>query len=534
MATSKTIKIFLASSITELHDERLYLCDYIMKSVRPLIKNDNVEVELFKCEDIHTGNNGRSAQDEIDDILKESDISVFLFKKKAGPDTIHEFKMARELQKTKHHEIYVYVQDIPDDERSDELRKFLSKLERQKKNRLYWKIFKDVDSIEKQFVIGLLQYERHLLGIKIAPDIEQESVVEKDGDARFAKFESNEKDYLQKQAPLREMLHQDIEKLLLQAKSVMEDESDTIAARIFETKKQYEKADLWASKTDYDREKYADLLFNYAQFLYRYGLYRDSEAVYLRQIPLAAELYGTEHENIAASYNDIGVVYLDQGDYPKALDYHFKALEIFEKALGKDHPNTASSYNNIGGVFDDQGNYTKALEYYFKALEIREKVLGTEHSDTAQSYNNIGVVYWEQGDYPKALEYYFKALEIDEKVLGKDHPGTATDYNNIGKVYDDQGDYPKALEYNFKALEIKEKVLGKDHPATATSYNNIGSLYYHQGDYPKALEYLNKALEIRKKKLGPNQPNTKNTQEWIDLVHEAMGESHTNLLSSKD
>ena len=125
-------------------------------------------------------------------------------------------------------------------------------------------------------VIGLLYLERERLGIKTAPDVEQESY---------------------------------IDDLLKQAKSVMEDESDTITARISKAKELYEKVALWASTTDYDKEKYSEFLFDYANFLYKYGLYRNSEAVWLRLIPLAEELYGTEHEYTATFYNNIGGVY---------------------------------------------------------------------------------------------------------------------------------------------------------------------------------------------------------------------------------
>ena len=75
-------------------------------------------------------------------------------------------------------------------------------------------------------------------------------------------------------------------------------------------------------------------------------------------------------------------------------------------------------------------------------------------------------------------------------------------------------------------LEIDENAFGLDHPNTAGVYNNIGSLYYTTREYDKALEYLNKALEIHETKLGPDHPNTQVTQEWIDLVHDAMGGGH--------
>ena len=94
----QTIKIFLGSSITELHYERLHLGDYLMNSVRPIFQNDDVEIKVVKCEDIRSGNTGEKPQKRIDNLLRECDVSVFMFKTRAGNATIHEFDVARELQ----------------------------------------------------------------------------------------------------------------------------------------------------------------------------------------------------------------------------------------------------------------------------------------------------------------------------------------------------------------------------------------------------------------------------------------------------
>jgi tetratricopeptide (TPR) repeat protein len=199
----------------------------------------------------------------------------------------------------------------------------------------------------------------------------------------------------------------------------------------------------------------------------------------------------------ARDLNYFAELHIKTGNYKEPENLLLKAIEIRERILGTQHPNTAITYNNIGFVYDNQGDYPKALAFYQKALKIREKVLGIEHPDTATTYNNIGGVYYIQGDYPKALEFYQKALKIQEKVLGIEHPDTATTYNNIGFVYHTQGDYPKALEFYQKALKIKEKVLGIEHPDTARTYNNIGAVYGTQGDYPKALEFYQKALKTQ-------------------------------------
>ena len=327
----------------------------------------------------------------------------------------------------------------------------------------------------------------------------------------------------------RAIVHQDIEALLVQTQTVMAEAEKPIEERIKRVEEIYAKADDWASRSAYKDEKYAKLLFDYAQFYYNYGPYDKGIEIYLRQITLSEKLYGSDSIDTSISYNNIGTVYWKQGDFDKALEYHLKALEIREKVLGKEHPYTATSYNNIGLVYWEQGEYEKALEFHFKALEIREKVLGTDHPDTAASYNNIGLVYSRQSKYDKALEYYFKALDIVERVLGKEHPNTAIDYNNIGLVYHMQGEFDKALEYYGKALAIHEKVLGTEHPHIAQSYNNIGGVYRKQGDNDKALEYYGKAFAIREKVLGTDHPDTAASYNNIGWVYRDLGDYETAL-----
>lgn len=106
-------------------------------------------------------------------------------------------------------------------------------------------------------------------------------------------------------------------------------------------------------------------------------------------------------------------------------------MDIQERVLGKGHSDTTIIYNSIGGIFHSQGDYPKALKYYQKALNIREKVLGKEHPDTAIIYNNIGGIYFCQGEYTKAIEYLKRTIAIVEKVLGPNHPYTKQTKRNM-------------------------------------------------------------------------------------------------------
>jgi len=512
MSTTRIIKVFLGSSITELKDERQEISS-LADDISNLFGMDDIAVRFIKCDNLHLGNTGKPDQQEIDRKLKDCELSLFLFRTKAGTWTLHEFDVARALQNESKHTIFVYFLHVPEEEKEANLITFQQRLDNEG---VFWKGCKSLSDVKFSFAMGILTY----LGISLGSNNPKAQAIEDNGDARFEQFEETEK----QQDSLREQLHQDIEDMLAQIDGILSDGSQLISARIIQVNEIYRKADHWASRTSYDEKKYYRLLGKYGEFLYKYGLYNDALEVWKREVNLSEKVYGTEHQDTATSYNNIGGVYYSQGDYAKALEYHQKALEIREKVLGTEHRDTATSYNNIGLVYDNLGDYAKALEYYQKALEIWEKVLGTDHPDTALSYNNIGLVFCNQGDYIKALEYYQKDLKICEKVLGTEHPDTALSYNNIGLVFCNQGDYAKALEYYQKALEIREKVLGTEHPNTATSYNNIGAVYDNQGDYTKALEYYQRALEIREKVLGTAHPDAAQSYNNIGLVYYNLGD----------
>lgn len=204
----------------------------------------------------------------------------------------------------------------------------------------------------------------------------------------------------------------------------------------------------------------------------------------------------------SSTLGNIGIVYLYQGDYLKALDNYLKALKIDEEL--KDKNGIAKRLGNIGNVYNSQADYPKALDYYFKALKMSEE-LGNKNNITAW-VGNIGIVYYQQGDYPKALDYYLKALKMAEELGDKN--AIARHLGNIGIVCMEQAGavksrcgairsdslYKEALDYYFKALKIDEELGNKN--GIARHLGNIGVVYEQQNDYPKALDYYFKALKM--------------------------------------
>lgn len=321
----------------------------------------------------------------------------------------------------------------------------------------------------------------------------------------------------------RQNVIKSIEELLLNTSTTMADTAIGIEDRIAKVWDLYRQADEMAKEAEYDKEKHARLLTNYAIFLCDHGHYKESEEILLRQIAMVEELYGKENLEIATSYNNIGGVYDKLGAYAKALECFSTSLSIEEKLLGIENSRNVGSYNNIGMEYCYLGNYPKALGYFFKALKLIENE--QNNHVLVNVYTNIGTTYSMLGNLPEALVYLIKAMEVVERVRGKEHADTANCYAQIGLLYGEMAEYSKALECHFKSLEIRQKVLGNEHPDTAVSLVNIGLAYYYGGiDVSKALEFSLKGLEILKKTLGTEHSYTASAFNNVALVYESQGD----------
>ena len=85
------------------------------------------------------------------------------------------------------------------------------------------------------------------------------------------------------------------------------------------------------------------------------------------------------------------------------LKKHEKALIIRKEIYGKHHGDVGATYNNLGTVYSDFGQYSEAKENHEKALIIRKEIFGEHHAKVAESYNNLGTVYGDLGQYEKKL-----------------------------------------------------------------------------------------------------------------------------------
>jgi tetratricopeptide (TPR) repeat protein len=175
-------------------------------------------------------------------------------------------------------------------------------------------------------------------------------------------------------------------------------------------------------------------------------------------------------------------------DPVKALGYTREALSVATEI--KDEKGMAASYNNLGVAYRNQGALDKALEYYITSLKLYSRLDNKEGIATTK--NNIANIYSIKKDYGQAMKY----LEESYALLSKmgDQYKIIGSMNNLGNLYSDIQLYEKAQKYYSEAYQLSEA----NGLKYADPLNNLGNIYYRQNNYAKAIDYYTNALAIEK------------------------------------
>lgn len=180
-----------------------------------------------------------------------------------------------------------------------------------------------------------------------------------------------------------------------------------------------------------------------------------SEDFYKKALKIFKYKLGKSHPLIANTFSNLGNLYYTMGENTKSLEKHKEALKMREDIYKKkEHIDMAISYNALGLLYYDDGNYSASLNYYTRTLEIGTRLLGEDNIAHAPTYGSLGTLYKKLGDKNKALYFYKKALKLEERILGKQHSNLAVTYNSLSLLYFSERKNKKAYEYIKKAFKI--------------------------------------------------------------------------------
>jgi CHAT domain-containing protein/lipopolysaccharide biosynthesis regulator YciM len=215
------------------------------------------------------------------------------------------------------------------------------------------------------------------------------------------------------------------------------------------------------------------------------------------ELQSAIEKFNAENQSRALEIADalalLGNVYRASGKTSQAEEQLLQALAIRQEKLPSDHELIAATYNDLGLVYT-QIDIDKSYQYYNMALTMYEKLHGNQHPKIAIANTNLGYLNHTDKQYGDAINYYNNALAIWEKIYPEPHPNKALVMMNLGQTYSSMGNTSTALEFYNKALTMYQSTQGQKHPDVAYVLNLIGNEKLAQKKYEEATQYYQKAI----------------------------------------
>ncbi len=169
-----------------------------------------------------------------------------------------------------------------------------------------------------------------------------------------------------------------------------------------------------------------------------------------KSVPLFAEVGDRHHVSMA--YNRIGVVLTSQHKSQDALEYLDKAYKIREELDGTSGLYMAGVIGAMGDAYMDLKNYPLALEYYGKALQIG---INCDYKEVIIIANlHMGDAHAQMGNYERALPMLKKAFRVSREAGLK--PREFESCQRIADLYEKIGCFKDALRYEKLYATLRE------------------------------------------------------------------------------
>lgn len=246
-----------------------------------------------------------------------------------------------------------------------------------------------------------------------------------------------------------------------------------------------------------------------------------------------------ETESLGWFYADYAYTHWMKGDFLNALKNYELASNLFSNTSKNESKNVANYiYKEIGNIYTRLGDYPKALFYIQKVLQINHKA--EDYNRVAKAYGDIAIIYRSQGLINEAIDMTLKGISTPNLSIPiKNHLFINISYNYLNNIHPkfklseiyiskaiqtlkeikDQQLYPTYNERLIIIAEIQGKLkqLKKQHQQAIAHYqqaydlmyevygtynrrepakvlNNIGDNYQALGDYKQALVHYQRAL----------------------------------------
>ena len=538
----KKIKIFLASSIEDLREDRVEVGDFFCQ-LNEIYLDSGIHFSLIKCESYDNSISLGGKQREYDREIRESELVFFLFFRKVGDFTRHEFEVALDaFQNCQKPKIITYFKTVTDAaEVAQEVQNFMRLLDGEIKH--YYNTYGHIDTLKLGILMQIkllklddsqIKLENGVVSLNGQPVAKAENVPMLHGNQTLRELTEQKRQLQQTLSRCREAYLADPtpenEAAFFDASAQLNQVSKQL------TKVEEETMQLLTTVAEMTsdgrilthRQKEAVKYFNQGDYTAVRTVLEDEERENeLRRAEARAEVAKNEIQGYVEEERLLIKTQKAQGLTKESVR---RILESYQKIAA-----LVAQHDLEKSVLYDYAEFLERQNYFAEAITVAEKLQwyyanpsgkGKEY-DKAALYNLLGILYSDTQRYREAKEAYGQALEIHRRLVARSpdayEPDLAMSYNNLGILYSDTQRYREAEEAYGQALEIRRRLAARNpeayEPALAASYNNLGILYYNTQRYREAEEAFVQALEIYRR-LAARNP---------EAYEPALADSYNNL-----
>ena len=215
-----------------------------------------------------------------------------------------------------------------------------------------------------------------------------------------------------------------------------------------------------------------------------------------KALAIRQELLGDTHPDVAKCYTQIGLTYIEQGEFQEAMCNFRKSLEINSICPDAETDESMIMFNTYGAFIRDKSVIQQLLKNF---QEVRFKYIKTD-LDLSMYHIHVGTLQLtlQTGD---AEQSFARAIEVTKRAYGENSPQLAKTYWTIGfhNAFNAHG-VKTAEAYFNKSIELYniayKNFSDKNAQLVSYSYAGLGHLYFFQGLCVQALENFHKALDL--------------------------------------
>lgn len=222
-------------------------------------------------------------------------------------------------------------------------------------------------------------------------------------------------------------------------------------------------------------------------------------------------MFGPSHPRVGTLHHNIATVYMRMGYYNEVISHAQNAvlirrLNLLEKERSHSDSNhlqlsdLATSYTQLGLAYLELSDFESSLQMLHKALSIRRKMSsGSAMIKCSRLLNNIGYCLYELKRFKDAKVAFHDSFEIQRRLLNFKEKSKTTVTSSDAKVESSE--------------EISRRLLG-----IASTLYNLASVEVESGYYNEALLRLEEALLLQQSVLGDGHAVLSYTQSSIDFI----------------